>query len=252
MLVLEVIRTIRFIILQLILNTWNSNYWATIESVMYINAQCIFWNNFGLSVTALVLLTEFSFHSRWITRTSTLKRTSPQPRRQVEVQRWAWKWRMSRPVWGIRGPPWLCFPLLEVNTCFLCLGTALLQNLKGPTPSRLALPLRFRLKTCFHTPHSLPFEWIVLVLMWRRVRASEVKRPIMSSLALRVTKVVPRRRAWADLWSLARGASVLRKCYLDLLFEGCDSMKIKSVNNVHKLYALGVELSSWRKISVFI
>ena len=154
-------------------------------------------------------LTEFTFHSRWITRTFTLKRTSPQLQRQVEARRWAWKWRMSRPVWGIRGPHWLCSPLLEANMCFLCLVTAALQSLKGPTPSRLALPLRFRLKTCFHTPPSLHSAWIVLVLMWRRVRASEVKRPIMSSSALMVTKVVPRPRAWADLWSRVRGARVV-------------------------------------------
>lgn len=36
---------------------------------------------------------------------------------------------------------------------------------QGPYSVKAGVTTSIPFKTCFHTPHSLPFEWIVLVLM---------------------------------------------------------------------------------------
>ena len=79
---------------------------------------------------------------------------------------------------------------------------------QGPYSINLALLHRSHSRMYFHTQHSSPFVWTVLVLMSRQARVYAEKRSTMSLSALRETMVVPRPRAWEDLWSHALGVQV--------------------------------------------
>ena len=74
---------------------------------------------------------------------------------------------------------------------------------QGPYSINLALLHRCHSRMYFHTQHSSPFVLTVLVLMSRQARVFAEKRSTMSLSALRETMVVPRPRAWEDLWSRA-------------------------------------------------
>ena len=77
---------------------------------------------------------------------------------------------------------------------------------QGPYSINLALLHRSHSRMYFHTQHSSPFVWTVL--MSRQARVFAEKRSTMSLSALRETMVVPRPRAWEDLWSRALGVQV--------------------------------------------
>ena len=92
---------------------------------------------------------------------------------------------------------------------FPLFGHCSLPKPQGPHSINLALLHRSHSRMYFHTQQSSPFVWTVLVLMSRQARVFAEKRSTMSLSALRETMVVPRPRAWEDLWSRALEVQVV-------------------------------------------